>query len=684
MGDTSKTVSVSDTPLWGGSIGLGSASFNQKDDVLKTYKYADALATFIRKCDAPLTIGVQGEWGSGKTSLLNMIRSTLTGQVVKEGKSQARSKKDVQTIFINTWEHSLLRTPEESLLSIVQEIITSIAPADDESAFSSKKAMGALKKVAQGAAYTALTLTTSFKIADKAEQLLGGDAQAAAENTIKELRAELINLVDAINGAADNDIERFVVFIDDLDRLEPTSAVQILELLKNIFEIPHTVFVLAIDYEVVVKGLKGKFGEPTEENAWEFRAFFDKIIQVPFLMPMAQYNMRTYVESLLADIQYFQTKTEREHFEDDIGVASQIVQRTMARNPRSLKRLANSLSLIRLQHSAGDLASANDYPAKILLFTLVCFQIGYPNIFELLLLQPDFTNWDDDGARRFIQSRGGDPEPADMDRALEAARMAYSGGFEDEWETALFRVVWAMKWQRQKTWDACCVLNLMLNLTKKYTSDEEKRLRLLKDTLRLAATTSVISWDVNAGQSGEEIDSQDNGDKALRRAYWQEFSRHASGCAAFADGSIGALYSANGVKRSEPAVPPMSWHASISSTGFLAFEGDGESAKRFLEYLQSHKTRLAGFCESQGAQLTWDVKVDPAGKHRVRIAPNGLESRQNLTTNENEQHRALAMAWLQQSMGPLSDHFAKQWQQFEQRSAGAAPQDQAGDQNAVG
>ena len=206
----------------------------------------------------------------------------------------------------------------------------------------------------------------------------------------------------------------------------------------------------------------------------------------------------------------------------------------------------------------------------------------------------------------------------------------------------------------------------------------------MKDTLRLAATTSVISWDGNAGQSGEEIDAQDSGDKALRRAYWQEFSRHASGCAAFADGSIGALYSANGVKRSEPAVPPMSWHASISSTGFLTFEGDGASAKRFLEYLQSHKTRLADFCESTGAHLTWDVKVDPAGKHRVRISPDGLERKQNLTAKENEQQRGLAMAWLQQNMEPLADHLAKQWQQFEQRSAGNASQEQAGGDNAVG
>ena len=42
---------------------------------------------------------------------------------------------------------------------------------------------------------------------------------------------------------------------------------------------PNCVFVLAIDYDVVVKGLESKFGKKTEENEREFRSFFDKIIQ---------------------------------------------------------------------------------------------------------------------------------------------------------------------------------------------------------------------------------------------------------------------------------------------------------------------------------------------------------------------------------------------------------------------
>ena len=58
-----------------------------------------------------------------------------------------------------------------------------------------------------------------------------------------------------------NKYQRVVFFVDDLDRIPPTDAVEVLEALKNMFDIPNCIFVLAIDYEVVVKGLESKFGE---------------------------------------------------------------------------------------------------------------------------------------------------------------------------------------------------------------------------------------------------------------------------------------------------------------------------------------------------------------------------------------------------------------------------------------
>ena len=115
-------------------------------------------------------------------------------------------------------------------------------------------------------------------------------------------------MVNEIERRGTNPYKRILIYVDDLDRIEPRNAVSILKLLKNIFNVPNCVFVLAIDYQVIVKGLEGKFGKQTIENEWEFRAFFDKIIQLPFMMPMGQYNIGKYVNKLLLDIGFVEGK----------------------------------------------------------------------------------------------------------------------------------------------------------------------------------------------------------------------------------------------------------------------------------------------------------------------------------------------------------------------------------------
>ena len=63
------------------------------EDTLDINRHASALTSFIKKSTTPMTIGVQGEWGSGKTSLLNAIYHDLDQDVV------------YKQIWINSWEH---------------------------------------------------------------------------------------------------------------------------------------------------------------------------------------------------------------------------------------------------------------------------------------------------------------------------------------------------------------------------------------------------------------------------------------------------------------------------------------------------------------------------------------------------------------------------------------------------
>ena len=94
-------------------------------DSLEIASYHEALVDFIKKTDTPMTIGVQGEWGSGKTSLLNQIWNRL-----EESNNEHLDDENYLQIWVNSWEHSLLCTPEECLLKIVNEIIQALLEAD--------------------------------------------------------------------------------------------------------------------------------------------------------------------------------------------------------------------------------------------------------------------------------------------------------------------------------------------------------------------------------------------------------------------------------------------------------------------------------------------------------------------------------------------------------------------------
>lgn len=60
-----KTLGVRDVPIEAGG------------DLLKLDRYARSLAQFILRCETPITVGIQGDWGSGKSSLMNLVRSLL-------------------------------------------------------------------------------------------------------------------------------------------------------------------------------------------------------------------------------------------------------------------------------------------------------------------------------------------------------------------------------------------------------------------------------------------------------------------------------------------------------------------------------------------------------------------------------------------------------------------------------
>ena len=299
-----------------------------------------------------------------------------------------------------------------------------------------------------------------------------------------ELSGELIsvpylNLTDKIMFITKIDgVEKVVFFVDDLDRIPPTDAVEVLESLKNIFDIPNCIFIIAIDYEVVVKGLEGKFGPKTKENEREFRYFFDKIIQVPFTMPVGAYDITSFLKEKLK-------KLSVDIEDEKVSLVTKIVGYTVGNNPRSLKRYLNTFSLIN-QIIEDDDENDKDNENIILLFAVLGIQISYPKIFRILTQNANFLFWD----KEFGNKIG-----IDLDKAKEDLKKVGESELTDEaWE----QVIWGFCQTDPFLKVKCISILELLNFLREITKDEigkkweENSLHdQLSSVLEFAAITNV-------------------------------------------------------------------------------------------------------------------------------------------------------------------------------------------------
>ncbi len=222
-------------------------------DLLGLEKYTNALVEFIASAQPPTTLAIQGEWGSGKTSMMNQIRHKLC--------SNENDGRPYYGVWINTWQYSLMRDSNEIIINIIEGITSEVVKIIKEknSPITNEylhKLGSCFRSVAiAGAKAAASSVGIRPNVIDEilAENKVGSNQFAfreSFEGTIKKCLE-----ID------DNSKLGFLFFIDDLDRIEPQIAVSILEILKNLFEVENCFFILAIDYDVVVKGLIPRFGE---------------------------------------------------------------------------------------------------------------------------------------------------------------------------------------------------------------------------------------------------------------------------------------------------------------------------------------------------------------------------------------------------------------------------------------
>ena len=440
------------------------------EDLFGIDPYQKGLIQFIEHAETPITIALQGEWGSGKTSLMNVLEKDLCendGSFLK--------------VWLNTWEHALMKDAKTALIGIIAALIEKVADIADEG---DKKAI--VKKFFKVAKSMALNIasTQANKLVDSSGDAIIALAEAFSSdsNTIGSLRDDLEKLIE--RSIKKKEKKGVVFFIDDLDRIDPPVAVLLLELLKNIFTLKNCVFVLAIDYEVVIKGLEPKFGKFCDANEREFRSFFDKIIQLPFSMPVSSYKIDNFLMSSLHAIGYLtDEQAQKKEVQDFIARTAGY---TVGHNPRSLKRLVNSLSLIGcINKSKPNEESDDESNPELDLqvnFALVSLQVAYPAIYRMVAKRPGFDAWDEKSAMEFNLKR--------LTNEQVAKLQAYEE-FDEPWELVLFQACEIDSYLRSRA----LYVSRMLNDLKALIGEGEQIGEVIASLISQSEVTSMNAFD---------------------------------------------------------------------------------------------------------------------------------------------------------------------------------------------
>ncbi len=231
------------------------------DDALDRERIIKFLTEVVREQEAPFVISVHGRWGTGKTFLLKRWRQDLENQ-------------GFQAIYFNAWEDDFCDDP---LLAIIGQLHESLGKGKFRRVVEKIVEVG--KPLLRAGASITLTANTGISLPPDSQSSPPEDSYSDYRRK-KEKKEELKGLLREMAGdIAENTEQPLVFIIDELDRCRPTFAIELLERIKHIFDVPNIVFVFGLNRGELVKSLQSAYGDI--DAATYLRRFFDMHFSLP-------------------------------------------------------------------------------------------------------------------------------------------------------------------------------------------------------------------------------------------------------------------------------------------------------------------------------------------------------------------------------------------------------------------
>ncbi len=288
----------------------------------------------------PVTVGVYGDWGSGKSSVIQLLRQRIA------------TEPDLLAVYFNGWRFEGYEDAKAALASTILEQIQEEAAKPNGGKFArakdavvaavsglwdrvdklrlSKQALtvGANAGLAAGAlaigatAAVPVTAAAIFGVVvksllhsgkeidgEKLAELIKEREKAESKDqrdmhvSVRDFHKEFAKLVAQLG------VKRLVVIVDDLDRCLPHNVIETLEAIRLFLAAPKTAFVIAADEALIREAVGYRFAEPTPVLGAEGRPrasigarYLEKLIQVPIRVPpLSRSDLHGYLNLLFAE-----------------------------------------------------------------------------------------------------------------------------------------------------------------------------------------------------------------------------------------------------------------------------------------------------------------------------------------------------------------------------------------------
>ena len=383
----------------------------------------DALKEKLDDCDSPYSFAVCGGWGSGKTSVLRYLMAACGGQylrldpadklyeeegedseltkTVKKkweeiGKKGKSSLKFYACIWFNPWQHQFEETPLIALLNEMYSQFSSWAKTKQGAQQGLKMSLHFFDQLI--ASLTGLVAKKGFSF----RGLLDAGKKAAHSHDEQCYAVQLdsqrfpLHFQQAVRTLAEKATgeskARLIIFIDDMDRIQPEQAYQLLESIKLLLHTPRCIFVFGIDYHRLVQRLaRLEIFETSETYAREYlEKMFQSLVYLPqpkdedFENFIGKQLEATGLRSKLA-----KTAPGLIPQDDDTGsepepiALQKFLSHILEKNPRKAKNFLNALKA-KVEHLKFD--KAKDSTKQLILVHFI--RMIYPQVYAVLETDP--------------------------------------------------------------------------------------------------------------------------------------------------------------------------------------------------------------------------------------------------------------------------------------------------------